>query len=94
MSVQTPHIPSSVPSADAPTADIACIAYFTLLSTLASLIQQVHLVAFYRDVTFTQFEQKSANPDSPDHNISNGSVGMDLVLYYIREFFFSILWQE
>ena len=86
MSVHTPHILPSLLSANDLAADIACVAYFALLSTVASLIQQINVVTFYRDVTFTQFEEKLANPHSPDQSIANGSVGMDLVLFYIRGF--------
>ena len=32
----------------------------------------------------SQFQHKKDNPDSPENAIANGSVGLDLVLYYLR----------
>jgi hypothetical protein len=65
--------------------DIACVAYFTLLSTTASIIQQIHDIARWQDIAAEQFMRKVANPDSGYLSIGNGSVGLDLVLYYIRK---------
>lgn len=65
--------------------DVALLAYFALMSTVGSMIQQIHVIAFYRDVVTEQFEDKLKNPTNPDSRLANGSVGMDLVLYYIRQ---------
>lgn len=63
---------------------VALLAYFTLLSTTASIIQQIHVIAFYRDVEIQQYEARVKNPFSPDARVANGSTGMDLILYYIQ----------
>lgn len=64
--------------------DVALLAYFTLISTTASLIQQIHVIAFYRDIEVQQYEARVKDPFSPDARVANGSTGMDLILYYIR----------
>ncbi|KAI3325413.1 hypothetical protein HD806DRAFT_447489 [Xylariaceae sp. AK1471] len=63
---------------------VACLAYFTLLSTTASIIQQIHDIAWWRDIAIEQYRRKVSNPDSGDISIANGSVGLDLILYYIQ----------
>lgn len=63
---------------------VALLAYFTLISTTASLIQQIHVIAFYRDIEVQQYEARVKDPFSPDARVANGSTGMDLILYYIQ----------
>lgn len=65
--------------------DLSILAFFTLFSTTASIIQQAHDVTYYRDIMIAQFEHKKANPNSPENAIANGSIGLDLVLYYLRK---------
>ncbi|KAK1977293.1 hypothetical protein LZ30DRAFT_601538 [Colletotrichum cereale] len=69
---------------------VACVAYFTLLSTTASIIQQVHDIITWRDMLWTQFTNKKLNQNNPEQAIANGSVGMDLVLYYIQYYCYSV----
>ncbi|KAK7911529.1 hypothetical protein PG985_014010 [Apiospora marii] len=69
---------------------IACLAICTLISTVFSIIQQIHVVGWYRDVTIQQFEAKQANPTSPDNAIANGSTGMDLVFFYIQFYCYNV----
>ncbi|KAK6836454.1 kinase- mitochondrial [Apiospora arundinis] len=69
---------------------IACVAFCTLISTTTSIIQQIHVIGWYRDVVTDQFEAKLANPDSPDNAIANGSTGMDLVLFYIQFYCYNV----
>lgn len=64
--------------------DIALLLYFTLLSSTASIIQQIHDIFYYQDIRIEQFHRGRANPNDPEHAIANASFGMDLVLYYIR----------
>jgi hypothetical protein len=68
-----------------PGTDVAILSYLCLLSTLCSLIQQIHVIVWWRDVQIAQHEFKVNDPHNPDLLLANGSVGMDLVLYYIRE---------
>ena len=55
-----------------------------------SIIQQVRVIGWYRDVVTEQFEGRLTNPNNPDNAITNGSGGMDLVLSYIRRSLLSI----
>ncbi|KAI0397549.1 hypothetical protein F5Y17DRAFT_348042 [Xylariaceae sp. FL0594] len=63
---------------------VACLAYYSLLSTTASIIQQIHDVAWWRDIAIEQYRRKAANPNRGEVYIANGSTGVDLVLYYIQ----------
>ncbi|KAJ9136873.1 Glycoside hydrolase [Pleurostoma richardsiae] len=69
---------------------IACISYLAVVSTLASIIQQIHFIAFWEDVVITQFKHKKTHPNSPENAIAGGSVGMDLVLFYIQYYCYSV----
>ncbi|CAJ2509224.1 Uu.00g142500.m01.CDS01 [Anthostomella pinea] len=69
---------------------VACVAYFTLLSTTASFIQQIHVIAFYRDDMIKEFERKTAHPNADNINIANGSVGLDLALFYVQFFCYNV----
>lgn len=73
---------TNLPPSEAP--DISILAYFTLLSTTASIIQQGHDVTWYEDVVTEQFERRVSYYVNAESAIANGSVGLDLVLYYIR----------
>jgi hypothetical protein len=64
--------------------DLSILAFFTLFSTTASMVQQAHDITYYRDLMIAQFEHKKVNPDSPENAIANGSIGLDLALYYLR----------
>ncbi|KAK8093553.1 hypothetical protein PG997_000238 [Apiospora hydei] len=69
---------------------LSILAFFTLFSTTASIIQQAHDITWYRDVMIAQFEHKKDNPDSPENAIANGSIGLDLVLYYLQYYSYSV----
>ncbi|GJC83803.1 hypothetical protein ColLi_06641 [Colletotrichum liriopes] len=69
---------------------VACVAYFTLLSTTASIIQQVHDIITWRDMLREQFNNKILNPNNPEQAIANGSVGVDLALYYIQYYCYNV----
>ncbi|KAK8078916.1 hypothetical protein PG994_002723 [Apiospora phragmitis] len=70
--------------------NISCVAICTLVSTTMSIIQQIHVIGWYRDVVIEQAEAKLVNPGSPDHAIANGSTGMDLVLFYIQFYCYNV----
>lgn len=61
------------------------IAYFTLLGTTMSIIQQCHDYVHWEEIVIEQFELVSSLPDSPELATAQGSQGLDLVLFYIRE---------
>jgi hypothetical protein len=64
--------------------DIAILLYFTLISTTASIAQQIHDMVWWVDIQTQEFERKTTFLDNPELAIANGSYGVDLVLYYIR----------
>ncbi|KAI0017538.1 hypothetical protein F4780DRAFT_591236 [Xylariomycetidae sp. FL0641] len=66
------------------TSYVACIAYFTLLSTTASIIQQFHVYVDWNSVITAQFHHTREHAGSPELVIANSSIGMDLVLFYIQ----------
>ena len=61
------------------------IAYFTLLGTTMSIIQQCHDYVHWEEIVVEQFELVSSLPDSPELATAQGSQGLDLALFYIRE---------
>ncbi|KAK8033324.1 hypothetical protein PG991_002722, partial [Apiospora marii] len=69
---------------------VACISYFTLLSTTCSIIQQFHDYIFWVDVITAQFKNKSENVGNPQLTLANGSTGMDLVLFYIQFYCYTV----
>jgi hypothetical protein len=64
---------------------VAMVAYLSLFSTTASLVQQSHDITFWEDIMREQFRRKKVLPDNVEMAIANGSFGLDLVLYYLRE---------
>ncbi|KAI1079533.1 hypothetical protein F5B20DRAFT_167787 [Whalleya microplaca] len=66
------------------TSYIAWIAYFTLVSTTASIAQQFRVYVLWDDVITEQFYHSKKHMGNPELVISNGSVGIDLVLFYIQ----------
>ncbi|KAI5920560.1 hypothetical protein F4810DRAFT_411921 [Camillea tinctor] len=69
---------------------VALVAYITIISTIASIIQQIHDIVLWRDVMTEQFQHRVADPDNADLQIANGSVGMDLVLFYIQFYCYNV----
>ncbi|KAK8106107.1 hypothetical protein PG999_009466, partial [Apiospora kogelbergensis] len=69
---------------------VACISYFTLLSTTCSIIQQFHDYIFWEDVVKAQFENKNEHAGNPQLTLANGSVGLDLVLFYIQFYCYTV----
>lgn len=65
--------------------DIALLAYFALASNTASIIQQAHDITYYRDIAEGKFIRKTTFLENPELAIADGSFGLDLVLYYIRQ---------
>jgi hypothetical protein len=61
------------------------ISYFSALSIVSSLVQQIHDLVTYESLVTRQFHNTKAHPDHPEIVIANGSTGMSLVLYYIRK---------
>ncbi|KAI1410994.1 hypothetical protein F5Y13DRAFT_201747 [Hypoxylon sp. FL1857] len=64
---------------------VALLSYSTLLGTVASIIQQFHTFVWWRDVKIEQYEYTAKHLGSPEIAIAGPSVGLDLVLFYIRK---------
>jgi hypothetical protein len=64
--------------------DIVLLAAATGVSTVASMIQQIHTILWYKDLMREQFARKANYLENPELVTANGAFGLDLVLYYIR----------
>lgn len=60
------------------------LGFFVTLHTLASVMQQIHTIARWRDIKIEQHQNTVANAGDPELNITGASTGLDLVLFYIR----------
>ncbi|KAI5925900.1 hypothetical protein F4810DRAFT_699812 [Camillea tinctor] len=69
---------------------VALLAYFTFLSTAASIAQQIHTIVWWRDVKVEQYEYAIMNLGSPEIAIAGQSVGVDLVLFYIQFYAYNV----
>lgn len=65
-------------------ADVAMLAFFTSLSTLASLAQQLHTYLRWTSIKIEQYDYVKANLGNPELSVAGPSVGVDIVLFYIR----------
>ena len=63
---------------------VALLSYFTLLSTLASVIQQIHTIIAWRDIKIAQHNNAVANQGQVEIIIAGPSTGLDRILFYIR----------
>ncbi|KAL2209794.1 hypothetical protein CC79DRAFT_1380030 [Sarocladium strictum] len=75
---------------DERTSYVAMISYFSALSIVSSLVQQIHDVVTYESLVTRQFHNTKAHPDHPEIVIANGSTGVSLVLYYIQYWCYSV----
>lgn len=64
---------------------MALLAFFTSLSTLASMAQQLHTYIRWTSIKLEQSDYVKANLDNPELSVAGASVGADLVLFYIRQ---------
>lgn len=66
---------------------IAFIAYFTLLATYSSIIQQLYDYIFWRELMVSQYFYGKEHADDAEVQYQKGIFGLKLVLSYIRTFF-------
>ncbi|POS73590.1 hypothetical protein DHEL01_v208027 [Diaporthe helianthi] len=70
---------------------LSLLAVSSISSTTFSIIQQIRDVTFYVDIVTEAFEHKlRLPPDDPELAIANGSVGVDLVLYYLQYYLYNV----
>lgn len=67
--------------------DIAFIAYFTLIATFSSIIQQLYDYIFWRDLMVQQYFYGKDHADDAEVQYQKGIFGLKLVLSYIRAYF-------
>lgn len=63
---------------------IAFIAYFTLIATFSSIIQQLYDYIFWRDLMVRQYYYGKDHADDAEVQYQKGIFGLKLVLSYIR----------
>ncbi|KAM7198593.1 hypothetical protein V8F20_006123 [Naviculisporaceae sp. PSN 640] len=63
---------------------ISIMATLMSLSAIASISQQIHTIYRWRDIKIAQHEYLVENLGNPEINVTGGSVGVDLVLFYIQ----------
>ncbi|KAH6656783.1 hypothetical protein BKA67DRAFT_553082 [Truncatella angustata] len=69
---------------------VGLLSYFTFISTLASIIQQLHTIIWWTDVKTEQWENSKAHIGSVEVAIAGPSVGIDLVLFYIQYYAYNV----
>ncbi|KAH8662167.1 hypothetical protein BX600DRAFT_465745 [Xylariales sp. PMI_506] len=68
---------------------MALISYILFLSTASCISSQMHFYVDFNDVMTEQWRAAVANPRDPQMIISNGAQGVDLGLWYFRQYAFS-----
>jgi hypothetical protein len=66
---------------------IAFIAYFTLLATASSIVQQLYDYILWRDLMVAQYYYGKEHADNAEVQYQKGVFGLKLVLSYIRAWF-------
>ncbi|KAI3399739.1 hypothetical protein diail_5806 [Diaporthe ilicicola] len=69
---------------------IAFIAYFTLIATYSSIIQQLYDYIFWRDLMVQQYYYGKDHANDAEAQYQKGIFGLKLVLSYIRAYSLSI----
>ncbi|KAH7309116.1 hypothetical protein B0I35DRAFT_441474 [Stachybotrys elegans] len=69
---------------------VACLGYFTTLSTLCSIVQQIHVTVEWNDVMTRRFHYINLHVDDPEVTLSNGSLGLDLVMFYLQYYCYNV----
>ena len=71
--------------------DIAFIAYFTLIATYSSIVQQLYDYIFWRNLMVEQYYYGKDHADDAEVQYQKGIFGLKLVLSYIRASFLLFL---
>ncbi|KAK2595868.1 hypothetical protein N8I77_013660 [Diaporthe amygdali] len=70
---------------------LSLLAVSSISSTTFSIVQQIRDITWYVDIVTEGFERKLRLPaDDPELAIANGSFGVDLVLYYLQYYSYSV----
>ncbi|KAK2614367.1 hypothetical protein N8I77_001203 [Diaporthe amygdali] len=69
---------------------VAFFAFFTSLSTTASIAQQLHTYLRWTSIKLDQFEYVSEHAGNPELSVAGASVGIDLSLFYIQYYCYNV----
>ncbi|KAI0136954.1 hypothetical protein BJ170DRAFT_677815 [Xylariales sp. AK1849] len=69
---------------------VGLLSYFTLLSTGASIIQQLHTMIFWTDIKTAQYYHAIANIGSVEIALAGASLGLDLGLFYTQYYAYNV----
>ncbi|KAI1497366.1 hypothetical protein F5X99DRAFT_26135 [Biscogniauxia marginata] len=72
------------------TSYVAFLSYFTLLSTVASVIQQCHLIARWRDNKTLEYYMTIGDASDPELGLVNLPTDVDRVLFYIQYYSYNV----
>ncbi|KAF3767427.1 hypothetical protein M406DRAFT_239760, partial [Cryphonectria parasitica EP155] len=69
---------------------VALVAFFTSLSALVSMSQQLHTYLRWASIKAAQSEYVKANLGNPELSVAGPSVGVDLTLFYIQYYCYNV----
>ncbi|KAK7998627.1 hypothetical protein PG991_015106 [Apiospora marii] len=69
---------------------VAMLGYFTCLSTLASIIQQIHTIADWRNIKIDQYNTAVAMSNSIVVAVAGPSTGLDLGLFFVQYYSYNV----
>lgn len=69
---------------------VAFFAFFTSLSTIASMAQQLHTYLRWTSIKLDQFDYVSTRAGNPELSVAGASEGIDLVLFYIQYYCYNV----
>lgn len=71
---------------------VAMLGYFTCLSTLASIVQQIHTIVDWRNIKIDQYNTAVVMNNSIVAAVAGPSTGLDLGLFFVRMYLSAGLW--
>ncbi|KAK7948679.1 glycoside hydrolase [Apiospora aurea] len=69
---------------------VAMLGYFTFLSTLASILQQIHTIVDWRNIKIDQYNVAVANQGSIVVAVPGPSTGLDLGLFFVQYYSYNV----
>ncbi|CAJ2512055.1 Uu.00g076800.m01.CDS01 [Anthostomella pinea] len=69
---------------------VALLGLFTLLSTAASIAQQIHTIVDWRNIKIEQYRHTVQKLGDAEIAIAGQSTGLDLVLFYIQYYSYNV----
>ncbi|ORY56101.1 uncharacterized protein BCR38DRAFT_304062, partial [Pseudomassariella vexata] len=69
---------------------VALLSYSTLLSTITSIIQQIHTIIDWRDIRIEQYNNSVSHNRNAQIIVASPAVGLDLILFYIQYYCYNV----